>query len=262
MHRIIAKLDRYFRGSWHTGILDPSIGLWRVDSTHLAYLKAENAKGRHILLQPAPENDAYYFLADDIPPVLLRQHHQYPDGSWRAGRMVIETSPSNFQVWIHSARALTLREKRYWLRRLHSDPGADPHNRWGRHPGFFNRKDNHRSTSGLYPLSKLIWVDWRGSAVIPCVTIPTASQSLLNHPFPTVTTTAIQRLDYDRGNESVTDFAFALALLRRNYPKDQVMQRIASERTDWTNHSGPNQRKDYLIRTVENAWKIIRNQHV
>jgi len=54
--------------------------------------------------------------------------------------MVVETSSGNYQVWIHSDRPLSLDEKRYWLKRLHNDPGADRNNRWGRYPGFRNRK--------------------------------------------------------------------------------------------------------------------------
>ena len=43
--------------------------------------------------------------------------------------MVVETSPGNFQVWIHSSRFMQLPEKRHWLVRMRSDPGADPKNR-------------------------------------------------------------------------------------------------------------------------------------
>ena len=45
--------------------------------------------------------------------------------------MVIETSPQNFQVWIHSANALSLNDKQYWQQKLCNDPGAHPNGRWG-----------------------------------------------------------------------------------------------------------------------------------
>ena len=41
--------------------------------------------------------------------------------------MIIETSPENYQVWIRSSRNLTMKEKQYWLKKMHSDPGAHAH---------------------------------------------------------------------------------------------------------------------------------------
>jgi hypothetical protein len=139
--------------------------------TNIAYLKAENANGRHILIQPAPHLAAYYLLVDDVSWRVIGRHHQHPDGSWKPGRMIVETSKRNYQVGVHSSRPLLLKEKRYWLKKLHCDPGADPHNRWGRCPGFRNRKDKYRGPTGDYPLSKLIWIDWRRRADIPHVSI-------------------------------------------------------------------------------------------
>jgi len=83
--------------------------------------------------------------------------------------MVVETSPYNYQVWILSNRFLSIAEKRYWLKKLCNDPGAGPNNRWGRCPGFRNRKQKHKDSKGGYPLAKLIWVDWKNKALIPQV---------------------------------------------------------------------------------------------
>ena len=106
-------------------------------------------------------------MLDNIDESLVLKHHVDKRGAWKAGRMVIETSPGNFQIWIHSANALTLDDKKYWLQRLCSDPGAHPNNRWGRCPGFRNRKEIYRDPNDQYPLSRLIWVDWRNLANIP-----------------------------------------------------------------------------------------------
>jgi len=115
---------------------------WAIASTsrNIPYLKAENVRDRHILLQQVEQDT--YLMADDITPELLQRHHKLPNGTWKPGRMVVETSPGNFQVWIHAHRPLSLEEKRYWLKILKSDPGAGPCNRWGRCPGFRNRKKN------------------------------------------------------------------------------------------------------------------------
>jgi len=102
-----------------------------------------------------PVNEEYYMLADDLNLRLLQQHHKNSDNSWKNGRMVIETSPANYQVWIHSSRSLSIDEKSFWLEKMHSDPGATPLNRWGRMPGFRNRKKNTDQNKIFIPLQNL-----------------------------------------------------------------------------------------------------------
>jgi hypothetical protein len=158
MDRIFKKLDQYFYKKWHLAVLDMDVGRWVVEpkASNIPYLKAENANGRHILIQPDSTIEPYYFLVDDVELSLIKMQHKDINNTWKAGRMVVETSKNNYQVWIHSSRRLSLEEKRYWLKRLHSDPGADPKKRWGRCPGFRNRKDKHCDSTGGYPLSRLI----------------------------------------------------------------------------------------------------------
>lgn len=250
MDRIFKKLNWYFRGKWHLAVLDEESGRWTQSArlSNIPYLKAQNAQGRHILIQPLPSVERYYFLADDLNLNLIRKHHRYNDGSFRPGRMVIETSPNNYQVWIHSCRALPLTAKRCWLKKMGSDPGADPNNRWGRCPGFRNRKDKYRDGCGHYPLARLIWVDWKRQAQVP-VNPPHDRQT--GHPGP------IRRSDYVTGDESATDFAYAMALIRRGYSDAQVESRLRAERVQWKNHLGQGRMRDYLSRTINNARKMI-----
>ena len=170
MKRIFEKLDRYFCGKWRLAVLDLSIGRWIVQpkASNIAYLKAQNANRRHILIQPDPTLAPYYLMIDDLPWHLVTRQHQLNRERWKPGRMIVETSRENYQVWVHSFRPLSLEEKRHWLKRLNSDPGTDPNNRWGRCPGFRNRKSKHRDTTGGYPLSKLLWIDWGCQADVPC----------------------------------------------------------------------------------------------
>ncbi len=53
----------------------------------------------------------------------------------------------------------------------------------------------------------------------------------------------ITRSNYEKGNESSTDFAYALALIRRGYQDDDVRRRILFERNDWQNHESEKKRK-------------------
>ena len=75
--------------------------------------------------------------------------------------MIVSTSPENYQIWTHSDRELSVDEKRFWAGCMNSDPGADPRHRWGRCPGFFNRKEKHRSDRDRFPLAKPI--GWTGA---------------------------------------------------------------------------------------------------
>jgi len=145
------------------------------------------------------------------------------------------------------------------LKRLHSDPGADPNNRWGRCPGFRNRKQKHRSSSGQYPLAKLIWVDWKRKANIPETRlIPHGKKDLPHLPQGGVChKDNLTRSHYDKGDESATDFAYALALCRRGYNKAEISQRIIVERQKWENHTGPKKMENYLKRTIAKAWKVV-----
>lgn len=264
MRRILQKVDHFFCNNWCLAVLDLTKGRWLVDSKHIAYLKSENASGRHIIIQPALELESYYMLVDDIDVALLQRHHQINATIWKPGRLVIETSPGNYQVWIHSSRPLDIREKTYWLKKLQSDSGASPKHRWGRCPGFFNRKPKYRQSNGHYPLAKLIWVDWNTKAVVPFVTLKkrVAAKAGTQKSFPLIPRGGVCHLcrsSYYRGNESATDFAYALALARRKVPKDEIKNRLIAERTNWENHFGNKRRECYLERTVKKAIRIVRN---
>ncbi len=240
-------------------MLDFAAGRWLVppDISSTAYLKHANALGRHILMKP--ENECFYMLADDINSQLLQKHHKTKNGSWRKGRLVVETSPFNYQVWIRSHRPLTLDEKYYWLGRMRSDPGAGPKNRRGRMPGFRNRKEKYRTAKADYPLARLIWVDWQNPAVVPQVSLPKTFQNKRMQATAAAlkSSVSISRNDYDCGNESVTDFRYALALARRGENAQMIESKILTERKNWKNHSGQKRKQDYLRRTIEKAINIV-----
>ena len=280
MKNILKKLNRFFNGKWHIAILDLKKGRWIKDAveSNILYFKAENANGRHIIMQPKPEIEPYYILADDIDVTLINYQHKYADGNFRPGRLIVETSPQNYQVWIHSNRELNINEKLYWLKKLKSDPGAAPKNRWGRCPGFRNRKDIYCDSEGKYPLCKLIWIDWKNMTKIP--TIISMKDNNLVHQNNSISPiirskyqkssefetglayqnnsiSPIIRSQYQRKSESETDFSYALALIRRGYSDQEIEMRIRNERLNWNNHKTNRKKKYYLERTIEQARRII-----
>jgi len=252
MELIFQKLNRYFYKKWHIAVLDLKQGRWikDADTRYIPYFKAENANGRHILIQPLEQIACYYLLLDDIDQRLILKHHVDINGAWKAGRMVIETSPGNFQIWIHSANALSLNDKKFWLQRLCSDPGAHPKNRWGRCPGFRNRKEIYRDSNNKYPLCRLIWIDWRNLANIP--------KAFSHHPRGGVCHNShLSRMDYIKKDPSATDFSYALALIRHGFTDEEIENRIKMERFDFKNHCGEKRQQHYLKTTIQNARKII-----
>ncbi|NTW36649.1 MAG: hypothetical protein HGB17_11060 [Syntrophobacteraceae bacterium] len=260
METIFQKLARYFANLWNLGVLDPQKGLRTVHPSleKIPYLKARNARGCHIFMKPL--RLAHYLLADDLSLETVLRQHRLPDGRWKPARMVVETSPGNFQVWIHSRRPLSTEEKRIWLQKMHSDPAAHPENRWGRAPGFRNTKVKYRSPSGQYPLAKLIWIDWASQADIPLLAHPKSITPNLSHPHRrglVCRQSLLSRTRYLRGNESATDFTYAIALARRGFSDQQIRERILSERTIWTNHQGESRINRYLDRTIRRARSVV-----
>lgn len=120
LKKVFHKIDRFFAANWRLAVLDLNTGRWFVPANDLSipYLKAENAKGRHILMQPHPSSEAFYMLADDLNWDLIQKQHMAADHTYRPGRMIIETSPGNYQVWIRSKRELAIDEKKLWLKKL------------------------------------------------------------------------------------------------------------------------------------------------
>jgi hypothetical protein len=258
MEQIFKKLGRYF-GGWRIGIMNPNGGLWSIDKAidRIGYLKAMNAKGYHIFMKP--EYEARFLLLDDLSAQQLEV--QKAHGSYRPGRLIVETSPDSFQVWIKAHRKISNPEKRYWIKQVNADPACDPNLRWGRCPGFRNRKDKYKQPDGHYPLSRLIWVDWQKVATVPGITLP----MVLNQPIKPMVrpphinrkTGPIRREDYARDDASATDFAYVLALLRRGVSRDEITQRLLSERVDWTHHQGEGRQSAYIQRTINKAIEII-----
>lgn len=260
MKRILDKLDRYFH-EWQFSVLDMKQGRWQVPARegNILYLKAMNAKGYHILMKPDDAMEKRFMLCDDITGSLIEKDHR-KNGTWKPGRLVVETSPESYQIWIHSSRDLDDEEKRYWLNKLGSDPGCSPRHRWGRAPGFRNTKPKHRTDSG-YPLARLVWIDYRSECNVSRLPpIQGKASSFPSHAcvcarsFPAID---IRRDDYQKQDESATDFAYALALLRRGLSPDGVYERILSERKDWQHHQGETRIRYYIERTIRTANNLI-----
>lgn len=142
------------------GILSDG-GMYRLEavpasrlSRMVPYLKYRNANGAHIYTRPTGESP--YTLLDDLTaPNLSRL-----DFEGYAPAAVVETSPGSFQAWLRHSRPLpkelgTLAAKTL-ADKFGADRSAADWRRFGRAPGFTNRKSQHRNPQGRYPFARLI----------------------------------------------------------------------------------------------------------
>jgi hypothetical protein len=69
---------------------------------------------------------------------------------------------------------------------------------------------------------------------------------------------SLSRNRYQKNNESETDFAYTLALIRNGFSDDQIRSRILVERTNWNHHQGEKKQAQYMNRTIRRAREIAQ----
>src|SRR6201981_696277 len=115
----------------------------------ISWLRVKNERGRNIYIRPSGEHRLT--LIDDIgwrAVVRLKEEGFEP-------AVIVETSPSNFQVWLNHGVALSKDlstiAARLLARRFLGDPASADWRHYGRLAGFTNRKEKYRRENGLYP---------------------------------------------------------------------------------------------------------------
>jgi hypothetical protein len=135
-------------------------GMYRLESVPaprllrmLPFLKYRNANGAHIYIRPTGESP--YTLLDDLTPATLNQL----SAEGYSPAAVVETSPGSFQAWLRHPQPLSKELGTLAAKTLAAEFGADRSaadwRRFGRAPGFTNRKPQHRNAQGLYPFARL-----------------------------------------------------------------------------------------------------------
>lgn len=253
---IFLKICKFFENTFEFGVHRDNGSesvVWRVvaEKNRLPYLRAENCKGNNIYMRPLPEITGYFLLVDDLAPEQLMEHREMP------GRMIVETSPANYQVWIRTSNYLSDESKKNILLQLGSDPGAAPAKRWGRAPGFTNRKRKHRMMNGFYPYAKLHYMNSNAVEMeVPFDVVPSDSDEESYYDTSMITTVVsadICRNDYEIGDDSRTDFRYCMALIKRGATDVKLKECLMAERGNWGNHKGGGKLKSYLDRTIRKA---------
>ena len=123
------------------------------DGKIIGWWRSANAAGSNIYVAPAPSNTAdadaekYYaaiILVDDLTQDAVTA--MYRSGYDPAA--VVETSPNNFQAWVHIssknfAAAAIMKVARFLAKEFDGDMNAALPGQFGRLPGFTNRKDKY-----------------------------------------------------------------------------------------------------------------------
>lgn len=142
-------------------------------ATAVPFLRARN-KTDCIYVRPTSARAPYYLLIDDLGPAAVLAHRSRP------GRLIIETSPQNFQVWIRFDAPLDYGQKKALATVAGCDPEAHPtDSRWGRCPAFLNRKP---SPKRINPDGSRFWC--RLVAMTPGVTEVATLERFISTPGP------------------------------------------------------------------------------
>ena len=158
-HTIRQLLAALLAPGYDIGVLTDK-GMYRVEAAPvsrvlrmLPFLKHRNAQGAHIYLRPTGES--CYTLLDDLTAATLPRL----TAEGYAPAAVVETSPGNLQAWLRHTQPFskelgTLAAKTL-AEQFDADHSAADWRRFGRAPGFTNRKPEHRNPQGFYPFAKL-----------------------------------------------------------------------------------------------------------
>jgi hypothetical protein len=129
---------------------------WDLDTLlhSLGWLRWNNAQGHDIYIRPAGEHPLS--LVDD----LSREAVAKMRATGYQPAAVVETSPRNYQAWLHHGKVLSpevsTQAARDLAQRFGGDSKAADHRHFGRLAGFTNRKPKHQLPDGRFPFCNLV----------------------------------------------------------------------------------------------------------
>jgi hypothetical protein len=234
----------------------------------IAWLHLKNGAGRNIYIRPAGEHGLT--LLDDIgwrTVARLKEEGFEP-------AVLVETSPGNFQAWLHHGcilpKDLSTLAARVLARRFSGNRAFADWRHYGRLAGFTNRKEKYRKENGLYPFVLLHEASGRtyrrtSEFLGKVEKIFRESQSnerpLNSSSRVGQTHSSLKTLDDFRrrpiygGDQNRSDLAYAVYALAHGIQESEVRWEIAARDLQ---HKGEAQRQqDYLDRTLQKALRRI-----
>ena len=241
----------------------------------IAWLRFENLKGRNIYIRPAGEH--HLSLLDDLKAAAIQRMKK--EGF--APAFVVETSPGNFQAWLHHGqkleRSLSTAVAKALAKEFQGDLGSADWRHFGRLAGFTNRKEKYRQPDGHFPYVLLLEASGapytKAQGFVADVDVKTrneiASAERQRSSFrsrPRQTSALLKGIEDFRndpkygGAHSRSDLAFAVYSLDHDVPESQVGARIASQALSYL--GSPARQRDYIERIVRKAVRFLGRRGV
>jgi len=231
----------------------------------LSLLKRHNHHGAHIYFRPSGEHR--FTILDDLDQSALTRISA--DGFDPCA--VIQTSPGNFQAWLKHASTLqkllgTLAAQTL-ARRYHADLSAADWRRFGRLPGFTNRKPKYRRPDGRFPYVQLRSRIGRQYPMAEAFhheitalyqareqqretrRLALSSRQVATMPSPSLQHFRSSTRYHNR--PAAADFAFCLAAFRTGMTDNQIERTL--EQDYLSRDPSPSRRTAYLRRTMTKA---------
>ena len=249
-HTIRQLLAALHAPGYDIGVLTDA-GMYRVEAATasrvlrmLPFLKYRNAHGAHIYLRPTGES--CYTLQDDLTAAALSR--LTVEGY--APAAIIETSPGSFQAWLRHTQPFpkelgTLAAKTL-AEHFGADRSAADWRRFGRAPGFTNRKPQHRNPQGFYPFahlrtsagtvfpeadafrSRLLTLQQEAEAERAAVRLSFAARSFSRYTA-TVTLSRFRSSPNYHGRPAAADMAFCIAAVAQGWTESDIAAALSRE---------------------------------
>jgi RepB DNA-primase from phage plasmid len=263
--------------AFEIGLFDPNSNqgsmlqrVWNLDTLlrSVSWLRLKNSEGRHIYIRPAGEH--CLSLIDDISTTVIERLKS--DGF--APAVVLETSPGNFQAWLHHGQVLPKHLSTLAARNLASRFGGDlasaDWRHFGRIAGFTNRKDKYRKTDGTFPYVRLHEatgaVYSKAATFLEEVWSVHEADKSTSRPIASMRGPRERNLDLKSildfraratyaGDQTRVDLAYAVYALAHGVPESQARHALASR--DLSHKGNSKRQQEYIDRTIKKAWQRI-----
>ena len=259
------------------GLFDPNAArggmlprVWDLDTLlrSVSWLRLKNAEGRHIYIRPAGEHRLSLIDYASIEVIDRLKSEGFAPG------VVLETSPGNFQAWLHHGQILPKYLSTLAARLLASRFGGDlasaDWRHFGRLAGFTNRKDKYRKTDGTFPYVRLH--EATGAVYSKAVEFLAEVQSTYEaqqSKLPPPVSVQRRRLSGSNlksiedfrtkpiygGDQTRVDLAYAVYALGHGVPENEARNALASR--DLTHKGGRKRQQEYIDRTMRKARERI-----
>ena len=233
-----------------------------LSAKYIAFLKARNANGQQISVS-VMDDDCRLILLDDATNVCLSRIKN--DGI--PACCIVETSESNYQVWLkldgQADSFVRTAIVRYLVSKYGTDAGASSANHPGRLAGFTNGK--YILNNGYSPYIKLIkhcnsstcslgWLKQLASEWEYSMSVFFESKVTRNGP-----------IDYFwederfEGDLHRADLSYAISAIRNGIDENTIKQSIMSR--DLSKKGGIKRQMSYVYRTIEKANKYAATSY-